>query len=110
MIRRSLLSLALALTMPSTAAIAQGDSWISYGKQLVEANCAACHGISLTDASSHPDAPPFRTLGERYPIDALEESFVEGIFTGHPDMPQFVATPRQINAIIDYIGSLTIKN
>lgn len=102
--------LALAMTLPASAALAQGDSWIAYGKQLVEANCAACHGIGLTGDSSHPDAPPFRTLGERYPIDALEESFVEGISTGHPDMPQFVATPRQINAIIDYIGSLTIKN
>lgn len=82
------------------------DPEFDYGKALVEANCAACHGIESDDQSAHPEAPPFRTLWERYPIDALEESFVEGIATNHPDMPQFTATPQQIAAIIDYIASL----
>lgn len=94
----------LALVLP--AAAQENDPVIAYGKALVEANCAACHGIGLTDESHHADAPPFRTLWERYPIDALEESFVEGIATGHPDMPQFTATPQQIAAILDYIASL----
>ena len=88
-------------------AVAQGeDPAIAYGKALVEANCAVCHGIAAADESHHPDAPPFRELWERYPIDALEESFVEGIVVGHPDMPQFTATPEQIGAILDYIASL----
>ena len=88
------------------AAAQQADPVIAYGKALVEANCAACHGIGLTDESRHAEAPPFRVLWERYPIDALEESFVEGIATGHPDMPQFTATPAQLAAILDYIASL----
>ena len=36
----------------------------------------------------------------------LEEALAEGISTGHPDMPEFVATPDQIDAILDYISSL----
>ena len=79
---------------------------ISHGKALVEANCARCHAVGRTDKSSHPDAPAFRTLSQRYPIADLEEALAEGISTGHPDMPEWVANPDQIEAIIAYIGSL----
>jgi mono/diheme cytochrome c family protein len=79
---------------------------VNDGKMLVEANCARCHAIEKNDRSTHRDAPPFRELWQRYPLDALEEAFAEGIYTGHPDMPEFSATPEQIEAIIAYIGSL----
>lgn len=97
-------ALFLGLCLPAIAQDTDPD--FDYGKALVEANCAVCHGMESDDLSKHPEAPPFRTLWERYPIDALEESFVEGIATNHPDMPQFTATPEQIVAIIDYIASL----
>jgi len=103
-LRPLLLAVFMAAALPAGAQ--EDDPVIAYGKALVEANCAACHGIGAADASHHPEAPPFRTLWERYPIDALEESFVEGIATGHPDMPQFTATPEQLAAILDYIASL----
>lgn len=74
---------------------------------LVEANCARCHAIGENDSSNHPEAPALRDLHERYPLDALEEAFVEGISVGHPDMPEFIATPEQVRAIIDYIGALS---
>lgn len=76
------------------------------GRALVEMNCARCHAIDRDDASRHPEAPAFRDLHNRYPLDALEEAFVEGISVGHPDMPQFVASPLQIEAIIEYIETL----
>lgn len=101
------LIVAAALAVPALPAAAQeADSVLAYGKALVEANCAACHGVGLTDESRHAEAPPFRVLWERYPIDALEESFAVGIATGHPDMPEFTATPEQLAAILDYIASL----
>jgi mono/diheme cytochrome c family protein len=88
-------------------AMAEDDAAaIAHGKALVEANCARCHAVGATGESTHPEAPPFRTLSERYPLDALEEAFVEGITTGHPDMPEFVATPEQVGDIIAYIASL----
>ncbi|RLP23104.1 cytochrome c [Mesorhizobium sp. YM1C-6-2] len=95
----------LAMLMALDSASAQTDG-IAEGKALVELNCARCHAIDRTSKSDHADAPPFRTLSQRYPIDALEEAFAEGISTGHPDMPEFVATPGQIGAILDYISSL----
>ena len=82
------------------------DTDLAYGRELVEANCARCHAVGLDDESAHPEAPAFRTLSERYPLDALEEAFVEGITTGHPDMPEFVASPEQIGAIISYLDTL----
>lgn len=85
--------------------LAQADD-IAQGKKLVTLNCARCHAVGRTDESNHADAPPFRTLSQRYPLDALEEAFAEGISTGHPDMPEFTATPAQIGAILDYIASL----
>ena len=78
----------------------------AFGRALAETNCAECHAIDVDDESVHAEAPAFRSLLRRYPIDALEEAFVESIATGHPDMPEFLATPEEIDAIIGYIGSI----
>ncbi|MAW88660.1 MAG: cytochrome C [Phyllobacteriaceae bacterium] len=105
---RHLLTIAAALAAMApglTGALAQ-EADIAHGKALVETNCAQCHGVGETDASPHPAAPPFRELSERYPIDALEEAFAEGIVTGHEDMPEFEATPQQIADIIAYLASI----
>lgn len=94
---------ALALAAP---AFADEQKAILHGKALVIENCSGCHAIGNTDISPNPKSPPFRTLSQRYPLDALEEAFVEGIDTGHPEMPRFIATPDQIADIIAYIGTL----
>jgi len=97
--------LAMAGLLGSGMTLFEADD-IAQGKTLVELNCARCHAVDRTSESSHAEAPPFRTLSQRYPIDALDEAFAEGISTGHPDMPEFMATPDQINAILAYISSL----
>lgn len=86
---------------------AQSADNLDEGRQLVEANCGDCHGVGETDASPHRSAPPFRLLSNNFPMDALEEAFADGrIYSGHPDMPEFIATPEQLDAIIAYIASL----
>ena len=85
---------------------ANDDPQLSYGGDVVTENCSRCPAVTMTDRSLHPDAPAFRSLSRRYPIEALAEALAEGISTGHPDMPEFVATPEQIGAIIAYIKSL----
>ena len=97
----------LAILSATLPAAAQGEADILSGKAIIEANCAGCHAIEAADTSPHPDAPAFRTLHEKYPLESLEEAFAEGIYTGHPDMPEFEATPRQITDIIAYISSLS---
>ena len=73
---------------------------------LVEQNCARCHAIGKDGKSTHPDAPPFRTLSSRYPIEDLAESLAEGIVSGHPDMPIFVFSATDVEAIIEYLNSI----
>lgn len=98
----------LAASMLSVVPLANaGDQHIVDGRRLVEENCSQCHAVTATDASLHPEAPAFRTLSQRYPIEMLAEALAEGISTGHPDMPEFVASPRQADAIIAYIRSIS---
>ena len=78
----------------------------AHGKTLVERNCSACHAIDLTGDSPLPIAPRFRELAHRYPIEALAEPLAEGIITGHDGMPEFEATPEQIDDIIAYLASI----
>ena len=99
--------LMLCVSAGVTTAWAQSDEGIKEGRQLVETNCGRCHGVGKADASPHVAAPPFRKLSDSFPMDALEEAFSDGrIYTDHPDMPEFIATPEQVDAIIAYIASL----
>ena len=100
-------TLALCLSAGLAPARAQSTDGVEEGRKLVEANCSRCHAVGKADASPHEAAPPFRKLSERFPMDALEEAFADGrIYSGHPDMPEFVATPEQADSIIAYIASL----
>ncbi|MEX0956982.1 MAG: cytochrome c [Rhizobiaceae bacterium] len=93
----------LLLAGPASA----DDDTVEYGRVLVLENCSTCHAIDRLGESRHPEAPPFRILSQRYPLEGLEEALAEGIMTGHPDMPEFIASPRQIDGIIAYIGSIS---
>jgi hypothetical protein len=42
----------------------------------------------------------------KYPIDSLQEALAEGIVSGHPDMPIFVFSPQDVDAIILYLQSI----
>ena len=78
------------------------------GKQIIEANCARCHAVGTDDASTLAEAPPFRNLASKWPVENLEESLAEGIVTGHRDMPVFQFEPDQISAIIEYLHAISV--
>lgn len=103
----------LAMTVLALGALAMaparaGDE-IELGHQIVTAFCAGCHAVEAQGASPFADAPPFRELHKRYDVEALSEALVEGIVTGHPDMPAFTFTPQEAQAIIAYLKSLEPK-
>ena len=77
---------AACLTVASQVATAQS---LKRGEELLTRSCASCHAVGRTGESPNKVAPPFRTLGRRYPIESLEEALGEGILSGHPDMPEF---------------------
>ncbi|WAP69247.1 c-type cytochrome [Jiella pelagia] len=90
-------------------ATAEDLSQLAVGQRLLEENCARCHAVTRIGDSPHPQAPPFRTLSERYPVGQIEEALVEGLSTGHPDMPEFIFTPAKAAAIIAYMTSIQAK-
>jgi mono/diheme cytochrome c family protein len=96
--------LALLVALGPAAAAEKGT--VGRGELLLRENCSRCHAIGKEGESLHPQAPPFRTLSSRYPIEDLSESLAEGIVSGHPDMPIFVFAPQDIEAIIDYLQSI----
>lgn len=102
---RRRLALLVAVTLLACPAVAQ-EGRAQRGLTFVRVNCAQCHAIGRYDQSSVPEAPPFRTLHERYPVESLAEALAEGITTGHPSMPEFQLDPAQINDVIAYLKSI----
>jgi cytochrome c len=98
-----ILAAALALGTIGPAA-AEGD--IKLGETLLTRNCAPCHAVGRAGDSPRKDAPAFRTLSKRYPIESLEEALGEGIMSGHPDMPEFKFDADGVGGIIAYLKSI----
>jgi cytochrome c len=97
---------ALLLLLSFVPAEAVEKDLVAKGEVLVKENCARCHAIGIEGDSPHKDAPPFRTLSSKYPVADLAESLAEGIVSGHPDMPIFVFSAHDVEAIIQYLESI----
>ena len=64
-----------ALTLLSISAIAED---LKHGEALLNRHCGACHAVGRTGESAQKDAPALRVLGQRYPVESLEEALGEG--------------------------------
>lgn len=93
---------------PAPAAVPEAPAAdpVRLGQVFMEANCSGCHAIGPADTGPDPAAPPFRDIVRLYPPEDLAESLGEGIMTGHPDMPEFELTPKQIDGLIAYLDTL----
>jgi mono/diheme cytochrome c family protein len=94
------------LAMHTSARAQEFDELLQRGQAILATNCSRCHAIDRTGPSRHPEAPPFRTLGQRYPIESLAEALAEGLMTGHPDMPEFVFEIDEVSEILAYLASI----
>jgi mono/diheme cytochrome c family protein len=97
------LLMALGMTAAVQAAAAAED--LKRGEMLLARDCGSCHAVGRGDSPAK-DAPAFRTLGQRYPVAALEEALGEGFMSGHPDMPEFKFDADDVGAIIAYLKSI----
>jgi cytochrome c len=95
-----------ALVLAATTWPAAAGDDLKHGEELLQKDCASCHAISRTGESPHKFAPAFRTLGQRYPIESLEEALGEGMMSGHPDMPEFRFDADDVGDIIAYLKSI----
>jgi mono/diheme cytochrome c family protein len=110
--RLALLLLLLGAAPPAFAQGARGEGArveagrVERGKAFAAAQCGRCHAIEARGESPMAEAPPLRELHRRYPVEALAEAFAEGITTGHPEMPEFELSKRQIDDLIAYLTAL----
>lgn len=96
-------------TVYGAPSMAHADSTVAAGRELARKLCAGCHAVARDDTSKLAKAPPFRVIAQRYSVWSLQESLAEGIVTGHAAMPQFVFNPDQIDQLLTYMDSLTVK-
>jgi mono/diheme cytochrome c family protein len=64
---------------------------------LAQTNCSQCHAIGRVGDSPIPEAPPFRTLHTRHPIEDLAQASRKA--------SQFQLDPAQINDLLAYLDS-----
>lgn len=106
---RALAALAMAAMPLSTSANDDMPTAADAGHALLVANCSRCHAIGTDEVSPEPAAPTFRDVSHRYPPSDLAEALAEGILTGHPEMPEFVFEPNEIEGIVAYLEWLQLR-
>ncbi len=104
--RRRALCILLTLICYGSADARAAESLVDTGHLIALENCSRCHAIGRSAESPLAEAPPFRRLRDRYPIDDLSEALAEGIVVGHKEMPPFAFEPPQIEALLAYLKSL----
>ena len=113
-LRFALIAIALVIStfvgLCGLQALAAEKDLTNKGEVIVRENCARCHATGETGVSPVAEAPPFRTLSEKYPVESLAESLAEGIVSGHPDMPIFVFGPHDVDAIIAYLEAIQVSD
>jgi mono/diheme cytochrome c family protein len=99
-------ALAILAVLLAACTAPQDRREVAEGERLATERCGSCHAVGPTGASPRPNAPAFRALHRRYPVDDLAEALAEGIVTGHPDMPEQSFSQPEIIALLAYLRSL----
>ena len=98
--------LGLTACQPASSPNTENKILINQGKIIAEQNCASCHTLESTGISPRPDAPPMRTVLSQYNTVSLADDFREHIHVGHPDMPDFDFSVKEIDSLIAYLESI----
>jgi cytochrome c len=96
---------AAALALTACAARPDTSPLEEDGRDIAEAQCAACHAVGSYGDSPNPVAPHFRVLLSRYRPEVLREELIAGIKIAHP-MPEFQFNPQGAEALIAYLQSI----
>lgn len=90
------------------AAFAAEDEAVERGRRIAQVACSDCHAVGPSGVSPRAEAPRFRELGRKYPVESLEEALAEGVVVGHPGMPQVKMTESEIGAFIAYLKTIQV--
>lgn len=99
------LVLASCAAAPTESVSVGSAELASDGRDIAEAECAACHAVGIYGESPNPQAPVFRTVFQRYDAAVLEQELIEGIRVSHP-MPEFQFNPQGTDALIAYLQTI----
>jgi cytochrome c len=95
-------ALGLALVLAAQSGFAQSPPE-RRGLRFARLHCAPCHAIEALGESPLQNAPPFRTLHLKYPVQDLQRPLAEGV---HPKMPVFELTAAQVSDLMAYLKTL----
>lgn len=95
-------ALSLLIALPVDA---RDDSAVR-GEAFAREHCARCHALGPRGASPMHEAPPFRTLAGRFPVDDLADVLTEGVDRRHPAMPDFRLGPADASDLTAYLRAL----
>lgn len=87
---------------------AAADPAVGRGREIARNACADCHALGPSGSSPKVEAPPFRELGRKYPIESLEEALAEGVVVGHPGMPQVKMNETEIGAFLAWLKTIQV--
>ena len=100
-------SIAIAITLSASAAIADNTGDKNLGRAFEEAKCAGCHAIEA-GAKSSPEvlAPPFAQMITSNKLSVTE---IEGwLVSSHKHMPAVTVPPEARADLVAYIKSLAL--
>lgn len=97
---------AIGCLVSATMAARGEDAAVAEGRRIAHDACSPCHAVGPTGASPKVEAPPFRDLGRKYPLENLEEALAEGVVVGHPGMPEVKMNEREIAAFVAWLKTI----
>ena len=107
-VHRLAAAFAMAIVHSGTGYALDADQ--QHAKSLLVEMCARCHAVGNVGRSPHPEAPPFRTLGERKLYDEdFGRRLRDGLSTMHPDMPTFHFSQREAEAVVSYLRAIQVS-
>jgi cytochrome c len=99
-------SAAVTAVLTAASPAVAGAASAAHGRTFARENCARCHAVGSGGASPMREAPPFRTLAERFPVDDLADVLIEGVERRHPAMPDFRLDPNDAADLTAYLKAL----
>jgi mono/diheme cytochrome c family protein len=100
---RSFGALTCALLFTTSAAAVELGSE-SAGKDYAQRICAACHDIEKDDVALFTDVPSFQEIADTQGMSP--RALRVWLQTSHPNMPDLIVPPDDMDNVIAYIMSL----
>jgi tetratricopeptide (TPR) repeat protein len=95
------------LGAPVDAITIETDQRVRQGKALAEKICSSCHAVGDNGVSPNKNATEFRNYYRRHPLFTLRQPITRAIRETHNQMPKFMYSDEEIDAIVAYINSLS---